>query len=172
MSLLRNDKRNFKKKNSNPLFGGSKSSLSPETGNKFCTDDIVSRFWRFVYRWFGVLQSENLSFKVVFALIFWGLFKQWKHFFLCDEMFYVLFLFHPTETNRNVFAVITSGLLRDRVRHLWQLTTVLCIKFHATNFIPITDRTLWLLVNALLEGIPRKSVVYLLVTNIRKHFYL
>lgn len=47
MSLLRNDKRNFKKRNLNPLFGGSKSqnwtsSVSPETGNKFGTDDVVS----------------------------------------------------------------------------------------------------------------------------------
>jgi len=44
-----------------------------------------------------------------------------------------------------------------------------CIKFHASNFTrnPITLRLLWLLLNALLEGIPRKSVMYLALQNDR-----
>ena len=103
-----------------------------------------------------------------------GLFKQWKQFFLRDEMLYILFLFHPTETNRAVFALLFYCYNQQFIA--WQstslVTTYSCILYQISCHKFHTDyRPLWLLLNALLEGISRKSVVYLLVTIIRQHFY-
>ena len=90
------------------------------------------------------------------------LFKQWKQSFLLDEMLYILFLFHSTETNGTFFCVVVLLLAVKHQRFIgWQsnlwssnssiLYQISCLKFH-TEY-----RALWLLLNALLGRHPKEE---------------
>ena len=66
------------------------------------------------------------------------LFKQWKQSFLLDEMLYILFLFHSTETNGTFFCVVVLLLVKYQRFIGWQNTSPVTLLqlYLVSNFMP------------------------------------